>query len=59
MSLLNSISDYMNQSGTKYQTLPSNVGLTDQSTTELINKYNELVLERNRRLGSASETSLW
>ena len=57
VSLLNSISDYMNQSGTKYQTLPSNVGLTDQSTTELINKYNELVLERNRRLGSASETS--
>ena len=31
VSLLNSISDYMNQSGTKYQTLPSNVGLTDQS----------------------------
>ena len=57
VSLLNSISDYMNQSGNKYQTLPSNVGLTDQSTTELINKYNELVLERNRRLGSASETS--
>ena len=57
VSLLNSISDYMNQSGTKYHTLPSNVGLTDQSTTELINKYNELVLERNRRLGGASETS--
>ena len=57
VSLFNSIRDYKNQSGTKYQTLPSNVGLTDQSTTELINKYNELVLERNRRLGSASETS--
>ena len=47
----------MNQSGNKYQTLPSNVGLSDQSATELINKYNELVLERNRRLNSASETS--
>lgn len=57
VALLNSISDYMNQSGNKYQTLPSNVGLSDQSATELINKYNELVLERNRRLNSASETS--
>ena len=39
------------------QVIPSNVGLDDQSSTTLINKYNELVLERNRLLRSASETS--
>ena len=39
------------------QVIPSNVGLDDQSSTSLINKYNELVLERNRLLRSASETS--
>lgn len=57
VALLNSISDYMNQPANKYQTLPSNVGLTDGSATQLINKYNEIVLERNRLLRSASETS--
>ena len=39
------------------QLIPSNVGLDDQSSTSLINKYNELVLERNRLLRSASESS--
>ena len=39
------------------QVIPSNVGLDDQSSTTLINKYNELVLERNRLLRSASESS--
>ncbi|QUB90442.1 GumC family protein [Prevotella denticola] len=39
------------------QVIPSNVGLDDQSSTSLINKYNELVLERNRLLRSASENS--
>ncbi len=57
VALLNSISDYMNQPANKYQTLPSNVGLTDQSATQLINKYNDIVLERNRLLRSASESS--
>lgn len=39
------------------QVIPSNVGLNDESSTSLINKYNELVLERNRLLRSASENS--
>ena len=37
--------------------IPSNVGLSDQSSTALINKYNELVLERNRLLRSAAPNS--
>ena len=57
IQLLNSISEFMLQPGNKYQILPSNIGLSDQSSTALISKYNEIVLERNRLLRSASENS--
>ncbi len=57
MALLNSISDYMDKPENKYQTLPSNVGLSDGTSTSLINKYNEIVLARNKLLRTASEES--
>ena len=57
IDLLRSLQEYMNQPANKYQTLPSNVGLSDQSATALINRYNEIVLQRNRLLRSASENS--
>ena len=57
IELLHSIHDYMNEPANKYQTLPSNVGLTDPSSTALIAKYNEIAMERNRLLRSASENS--
>lgn len=57
IELLNSIRDFMNERGNKNQVIPSNVGLNDQSSTTLINKYNELVLERNRLLRSAAPNS--
>lgn len=57
VELLQSINEFMNKAENKYQTLPSNVGLTDASATSLIGKYNEIVLQRNRLLKSASESS--
>ncbi len=57
MALLNSISEYLNDPSNKYQTLPSNVGLSDASATSLIDKYNDIVITRNRLLRSASESS--
>lgn len=39
------------------QVIPFSVGLDDQSPTPLIDKYNELVLKRNRLLRSASKSS--
>ena len=57
IELLYSITEYMNEPSNKYQTLPSNVGLTDPTAANLINKYNEIVMQRNRLLRSASETS--
>ncbi len=55
--LLQSVKEYMNQPSNKYQTLPSNVGLTDAAATSLISEYNKLVLERSRIMRSASEAS--
>ncbi len=57
VALLNSISDYMDNADNQYQTLPSNVGLTDATASSLINRYNEIVLQRNRLLRTASEES--
>lgn len=57
IALLNSIDEFMRESSKTYQVLPSNVGLTDPASAQLIGKYNELVLERNRLLRSASENS--
>ena len=39
VELLNELGKYMNEPGNRYQPIPSNVGLTDESSTELINEY--------------------
>lgn len=57
VALLDEMRSYMNNPANKYQPLPSNVGLTDQSATSLINNYNSLVQRRALLLQSASETS--
>lgn len=57
MQLLNYLYEYISNPDNKMQVIPSNVGLVDQSSTALIMKYNEAVLERNRVLRSASENS--
>lgn len=57
VELLNELGKYMNEPGNKYQPIPSNVGLTDESSTELINQYNKIALDRNNALHAASETS--
>jgi len=57
VELLKSISEYMDKPENKYQTLPSNIGLSDPVTTELISQYNNIVLTRNGLMHSASENS--
>lgn len=57
VQLLNELGKYMNEPGNKYQPIPSNVGLTDESSTALINEYNKIALDRNKMLHSASENS--
>lgn len=55
--LIQSLKEYMQAPTNKYQTLPSNVGLKDASASALISQYNQIALERNRLLRSASEQS--
>ena len=57
IQLLGYLSEYISNPENKMQVIPSNVGLSDESSTSLITKYNEAVLERNRLLRSASENS--
>ena len=58
IQLFNSVaSEVKNSSKDFSQVIPSDVGLSDATASSLINKYNELVLERNRLLRSASVNS--
>lgn len=55
IQLLDYLREYVDNPANKYQIVPSNVGLADASSTALINKYNQSVLDRNRMLRTASE----
>ncbi len=58
IELFNSIASEIKTSARDLtQVIPSNIGLSDATASSLINKYNELVLERNRLLRSASINS--
>lgn len=57
ISLINSLIQFADRPGNKYQVLPSNVGLRDEASISLINDYNKIALERNRLLRTASESS--
>ena len=51
------LSEYANNPDHAYEVLPVNVGLTDTGLTELINRYNEMLLERKRLLRTSSESN--
>ena len=53
--LIDYLRDYVGDPRNKYQVIPSNVGLTDGATTQLISDYNRTVLSRNRLLTAANE----
>ncbi len=55
IQLLDYLREYVDNPQNKYQIIPSNVGLEDASSTTLINKYNQSVMDRNRLLRTASE----
>ena len=53
--MLDYLSEYVNDPKNQYQIIPSNVGLTDGASTQLIASYNKTVQDRNRLLVSLSE----
>ena len=59
LRLVQFLASYANNPDHAYEVLPVNVGLTDTGLTELINRYNEMLLERKRLLRSSQETTRW
>ena len=57
VQLLNELSSYVREPVNKYQVIPSNIGLADGASTQLISRYNQVAMERNRLLKTASESS--
>lgn len=54
IELANSMQDYLG-SASKEDLLPANLGIREGGVNQQINEYNNLVLERNRILGSSTE----
>ena len=57
LRLVQFLAGYANNPDHAYEVLPVNVGLTDTGLTELINRYNEMLLERKRLLRTSSENN--
>lgn len=53
LELTNALMDYLSKQG-NYQILPNNVGLSDASAGNVINSYNQLIIERNRLLENST-----
>ncbi|MDL2262895.1 polysaccharide biosynthesis tyrosine autokinase [Bacteroidales bacterium OttesenSCG-928-I21] len=57
LNLVRSLKEYVSSPSNKQTVIPANIGLTDAGLVSQINKYNELLLERNRLLSSTSESN--
>ncbi len=55
LNLINALVNYMNNPANAMQVIPANLGLDNANLNEVIKKYNEYVLQRNRLLKSSSE----
>lgn len=57
LGLIQYLLEYVNDKHNYLAIIPSNVGLSDAALSGLISKYNEIVMERNRLMRSASASS--
>jgi uncharacterized protein involved in exopolysaccharide biosynthesis len=57
LNLVRYLKEYLMDDSKKGVVIPSNVGLSDQGLVTQINKYNEILLSRNRLMSSTSETN--
>lgn len=57
LRLIQYLENYANNPRNAFEVLPVNVGLTDIGLAEVINRYNEMLLERKRLLRSSSENN--
>lgn len=57
LQLLDYIQQYVENPDNRYKLIPANIGMNDQTATQLITDYNKIVQERNRLMRSVSEQS--
>lgn len=57
LELLKHLIEYVNDDKNNLKVIPTNIGLQDQALSQMITKYNEAVLERERLLRAATENS--
>lgn len=57
LRLVQFLAEYANNPAHAYEVVPANVGLADAGLSELINRYNEMLLERKRLLRTSSESN--
>ena len=55
LNLINALVNYMNNPANAMRVIPANLGLDNTNLNDVIKKYNEYVLQRNRLLKSSSE----
>lgn len=55
VQILDNLRQYVNNPGNRYQVIPTNIGINDATSTQLINSYNKAVQDRNKLLKAASE----
>jgi len=57
LGVVNSIGAYLSNSNNQFNVVPSSMGLTDPVLNNLITRFNDLQLERNRMLHSANASN--
>lgn len=57
LRLVEFLNSYIEDPQNQYEVIPANVGLTDQGLSSIIEKYNEMLIERKRLLRSSSENN--
>lgn len=57
LQFMDMIKEYISKENNEFSLLPSNIGIEDTGLTNLINEYNEVVIERRRLMLGASETN--
>lgn len=57
LRLLGFIKSYLIESGKEYTVIPGNIGLKNDNVSTLIERYNEMLIERSRLLRTSSENN--
>ena len=55
VQIIDNLRQYVNNPGNRYQVIPTNIGINDATSTQLINSYNTAVQARSKLLKAASE----